>query len=106
VLYSPLLWKIRHVKGHQDDHTAVQQLDRWGQLNVEMDLLAKAYIPFAKCQPRHYTISGKHWFLWVGGKKIVKDIAETLYEIAHVESVKQYWISKDRVTTELFSDIH
>jgi hypothetical protein len=104
--YSPLLWKIQHVKGHQDDHTAIQQLDRWGQLNVEMDLLAKAYIPFAKNQPRHYTILGEPWSIWVGGKKIVKDIAETLYEIAHVESVKQYWISKDRVTTDSFSEIH
>jgi hypothetical protein len=105
-LYSPLLWKIRHVKGHQDDHTAIQQLDRWGQLNVEMDLLAKAYIPFAKSQPRHFTILGEPWSIWVGGKKIVKDITETLYEIAHVESVKQYWISKDRVTADSFSEIN
>ncbi len=105
-LYSPLLWKITHVKGQQDNYVAVRQLDRWGQLKVEMDLLAKACINFAKSQPRHYTILGESWSLWVGGKKIVKDIAETIYEITHVESVKQYWLSKDRVTSESFSEIH
>ena len=38
---SPLLWKHRHIKGHQDDK-ATNFLDRWALLNIEMDLLAKA----------------------------------------------------------------
>ncbi len=40
--YSPILWKIRHVEGHQDDMQSVESLDRWGKLNVEMDKAAKA----------------------------------------------------------------
>ncbi len=44
---SPVHWKFRHVAGHQDDHTSVDNLDRWGKLNVEMDHLAKAHIPIA-----------------------------------------------------------
>ncbi len=81
-LYSLLLWKIRHVKGHQDDHVEVQQLDRWSQLNVEMDLLAKVHINFAKSQHRHCSFIGEPWSLWIGGKKIVNNLADTLYEIA------------------------
>jgi hypothetical protein len=38
---SPLKWKFRHVKGHQDDYAG--PLDRWAALNVEMDSLAKAH---------------------------------------------------------------
>jgi hypothetical protein len=50
--YSPLLWRVRHVKGHQDEHTDLQNLDRWGKLNVEMDRLAKSFIGSAKMSPR------------------------------------------------------
>eukprot|EP00957_Ditylum_brightwellii_P176942 13478124-Ditylum_brightwellii.AAC.1 len=36
---SPLIWKWRWVKGHQDDFYG--PLDRWASLNVEMDSAAK-----------------------------------------------------------------
>ena len=32
----------RHVHGHQDKHCVYEQLDWWGQRNVDMDLLAKS----------------------------------------------------------------
>ena len=39
---SPIQWKFRHVKGHQDeDPEAV--LDHWAFLNIQMDNLAKSY---------------------------------------------------------------
>jgi hypothetical protein len=104
--YSPILWKVRHVRGHQDKHTAINNLDRWSRLNVEMDQLAKAYIEVAKVRPRHFSISGEPWSIWIENKKITKDIASTIYEIAHVDQIKQYWINKDKVSAEKFSAIN
>jgi hypothetical protein len=40
---SPIKWTPHHVKGHQDDDIAYAELDRWGQLNVNMDNLAKQH---------------------------------------------------------------
>ena len=39
----PIVWHAIHVKGHKDDHDDVSNLSRMGQLNVEMDTMAKAY---------------------------------------------------------------
>jgi hypothetical protein len=36
-------WKFQHVDGHQDKHISYHLLNVWGQLNVEMDSLAKVY---------------------------------------------------------------
>ena len=33
---SPIRWKFRHVKGHQDDVSHFDDLDRWARLNVEI----------------------------------------------------------------------
>jgi hypothetical protein len=45
--YSPLTWKFCHVKGHQDDHSPQEHLDRWARLNIEMDKRAKGHIEIA-----------------------------------------------------------
>ncbi len=41
---SPIQWKFRHVRGHQDDHMAISELDGWATLNVETDATAKKNI--------------------------------------------------------------
>ena len=38
---SPLDWKFRHVKGHQDETTNIADIDIWGQLNMVADAYAK-----------------------------------------------------------------
>jgi hypothetical protein len=40
---SPITWSGTWVKGHQDDDIKFEDLDRWGQLNVESDGIAKDY---------------------------------------------------------------
>jgi hypothetical protein len=40
---SNVQWASRHVTAHQDDHVSYDELDRWGQLNVDMDSLAKRH---------------------------------------------------------------
>ena len=43
VAKSPVNWRTHYVKGHQDKTTTYSNLDRWGQLNVDMDNLAKLH---------------------------------------------------------------
>ncbi len=33
---SPLQWKFRHVRGHQDDHADARDLDRWAIFFIRM----------------------------------------------------------------------
>jgi hypothetical protein len=40
---SRLTWKFRQVCGHQDKHLPYHLLEMWGQMNVEMDGLAKTF---------------------------------------------------------------
>jgi hypothetical protein len=40
---SPIQWTSRHVYGHQDDDKAQADLDRWEQINVDMDAAAKLH---------------------------------------------------------------
>lgn len=39
---SPITWHLCHVKGHQDADPDTE-LDRWAQLNINIDSLAKMY---------------------------------------------------------------
>jgi hypothetical protein len=57
---SPIQWKFRHVKGHQDDiRDAI--LDRWALLNIAMDSLAKMHWleKSGQRQPLNSTITGE-----------------------------------------------
>jgi hypothetical protein len=51
---SPISWKFKHVRGHQDDRSSIESLDRWAKLNVEMDTKAKRHMTIAKRTPWHY----------------------------------------------------
>jgi hypothetical protein len=99
---SPVHWKFRHVKGHQDDHSSFDTLDRWSKLNVEMDHLAKEFLATAKRRPRHYLIKDEPWSVWIGPKKISKDLSSTIYDIVHATEAKDYWLSKDRVPHDTY----
>ncbi len=90
--------------GHQDDHRAVESLNRWEKLNVEMDYLAKAHLTTAMQRPRHYLIPSKPWSIWIGGKKICKEFSSTIYEIAHADEVRGYWLSKERIPQEGYNE--
>jgi hypothetical protein len=57
---------------HQDEHASLDSLDHWGKLNVEMDRLAKAYMPIAMQHPRHYLLQSEPWSIWIGDKKSAK----------------------------------
>ena len=41
---SPLTFTFRHVKGHQTDLVAYNQLDWWGKKNEDVDGMAKDFL--------------------------------------------------------------
>jgi len=51
-----------HVKGHQDDHCHLEDLDHLSRLNVAMDKEAKAHLRLHQ-MPRRYAIPHKAWSL-------------------------------------------
>lgn len=89
--YSPLMWTFWHVRGHQDDHSSPENLDRWAKLNMEMDKRAKQHMVIAKHPPRHYMIAAEPWSIWYCGKKLMSDLSDTLYDLVHLEEAKAYW---------------
>ena len=69
----PVTLKFRHVKGHQDD------LDEWASLNIEMDDGAKEHWLRSKnSRTRQQYIFGEPWPFWVAGRKVTKEVPETI----------------------------
>jgi hypothetical protein len=64
---SPLMWTFKYVEEYQDDTMALDKLDRWARLNVEVDALAKAHGPIAAAQQRHFIVPFEPWSLWYAG---------------------------------------
>ena len=95
---SPIQWKFRHVRGHQDDYA--QQLDRWELLNVEMDTLAKEYWHRATTNSwkASQSIAGEPWSVWRGKAKFVAPIRQEVYSHIHSPQIHAYWLSRNRYT--------
>jgi len=89
---SKVSWRHRHVKGHQDEPS--EDLDTWAYLNIQMDMRAKAHLPVAYSQPRHFNIVGEPWQLWVNNVKLTKNIQTTIYDYVQGEASVKYWSSK------------
>jgi hypothetical protein len=62
-----------------------------------MDQLAKEFLATARHHPRHYLIKDEPWSIWIGPKKISKDLSSNIYDIVHAKEARDYWLSKDRV---------
>jgi hypothetical protein len=113
---STLNWTLCHVKGHQDDDTEYNQLNRWAQLNVLVDKMAKEklstdlpniatirqrpfYLPFETC--------GIYWYdRRTCGFKICSELRRTLTFLIHTNGIREYWRKKHKFSgyTESFVD--
>jgi hypothetical protein len=93
------------VKGHQDDFTSAETLDRWAKLNVEMDAKAKAHIVVAKRSPRHYMVTATLWSLWTNDKKIPTDLPSKIYDAVHSDEAKEYWMQENDISREVIEKI-
>jgi hypothetical protein len=103
---SPIEWKYRHVQGHQDKHISFQMLDMWGQLNVEMDGLAKTFWnehhlttdPF-------YPPNSSGWSLWAGKRKLSTWDRHQLYNHAQATEILSHWSERRRIPSTLITSI-
>jgi hypothetical protein len=106
---SPLQWTGRWVEGHQDDQVELDEMDRWSQLNVETDGLAKEY--WNDCMERDNWLPNKGftdegWSVWVEGKKLTKVDKHALYDYAFSSRTKAYWSKNHHLTAELITSIN
>jgi len=105
-LVSPLTWDITHIKAHQDEKVAAQDLSEMEQLNVAMDAAAKEHLPQAYAQPRHYAVYLEPWALWHDTIKIPHNMHNTVYGIVHSSQAKSYWTRKKSLTEDTLCSIH
>lgn len=94
---SPITWKPRHVKGHQDNNVDAE-LDRWAKLNIEMDEKAKLHwattCDVARNPEQH--LLEEPWSAWIGDKKVSKDLRSTIIDHIHGTAIKAYWAHRER----------
>jgi len=89
----PVLWKSRHIKGHQDaDPEAV--LDSWAQLNVDMDRAAKAHWESRHALsdiPVQFAVYLEPWSLWINGTKQCQRLSPSVVAHIHGTEGKHWW---------------
>jgi hypothetical protein len=61
--------------------------------------LAKRHLQFAAIAPRHFSVPGEPWQLWVKGNKVTNDITTHVYTLVHDEEGAAYWETKKEVKT-------
>ncbi|MFN9981748.1 MAG: hypothetical protein ACK53Y_17615, partial [bacterium] len=89
---SCLTWQYRHVKGHQDQGSG--PLDFWALGNILMDSRAKQHLSKAMTSPRHFSIKGEPWQIWLGNKKLTSKIQSHIYSRVHDVEGVQNWGAK------------
>jgi hypothetical protein len=99
---SPIKWKPHHVKGHQDDDIAYAELDRWGQLNVDMDNLAKQHWRHINQEQRRYFSlpPTTEWSLWRNTTRITTWSETSGLELIYQQPSQGYWKKKQRIPLE------
>ena len=103
---SPLTWKFEHLEGHQDQHTSFAQLDRWAQLNVLADTIAKQEvtriineggrqgdripIPYNECRIFFPHQTGQM-------EPISSHLCDTLITKIQTKQLREYWEEKKKI---------
>ncbi len=103
---SRITWNFRHVRGHQDKHVPIHLLDIWGQLNCEMDGLAKTYwndthmsvLPF-------YPHSTFGWSTWIAERKLSSWDRQSLYEHCRSPAILKHWSTRRKIPSNLIRSI-
>jgi hypothetical protein len=106
IKHSPLTWKFRHILGHQDDDLEFTNLDRWAQLNVLVDTIAKRkittdmrlrrrqyahnfHLPYEKCS---VTWNDRR----TRPTKICSELKKTLTKLIHTNSIRKHWMKRNK----------
>jgi hypothetical protein len=97
---SPIKWTSCHIAGHQDD--GIEVLDRWANLNIEMDSLAKVYWSDMCDQPQmeNSPITHEYWPACIHGQKISSRLDEHIREHILGGAQCDCWERKGRLTND------
>jgi len=96
---SPLQWLHRHVRGHQDRDN--RDLDVWANRNILMDTRAKQHLSTARNYPRHFSVQGEPWQVWLGSKKLTSRLQSQIYSHVHDHDGSTYWSDKPSCSPEV-----
>jgi hypothetical protein len=103
---SPITWSFHHIRGHQDAHTAYAALDRWAQLNVDMDNLAKTYwsiLDRSRPSPTSLQPLPGHWSIWFNDQRLPSWTLREAQYLYHRPLVKTYWNRRLGMDTSISS---
>ena len=104
---SPITWKYRHVRGHQDKHIPFHLLDPWSQLNVEMDTLAKVYWnETSTTVPPFYPANSSGWSIWTAERKLTTWDRNQLYNFSNSHDILDHWSTRRKIPRELIRSIN
>ena len=106
---SPLTWKWRWIQGHQDENKSFADLDRWGQLNVICDGLAKAFwndCALLGAWLPNQAFGDETWSVWIEGKKLSHLDKQKLYAYTFSARTTAYWHRKHSLPPELITSIN
>ena len=97
---TSIKWIRKHVKGHQEDHRPIAELDKWALANIEVDKMAEEFWKqhFSR-RPQRVRIGkmpGEGWRLLIRGTPIITDVEDTIYAHRYKKRCTDYWARKQR----------
>jgi hypothetical protein len=90
----PWLPHLQHVKGHQDDHSNVEDLDLPTLMNIEADKLATIALKGGKSRPIVPFDPSTGVMLTLGGIVITRQIESTIEQYEHTAPLQKYYIKR------------
>lgn len=72
---SSTVWTFCHIDSLQDKHKAWVGLDKWEQLNIEMDKMAQDHLHLAQRAMTCQMVDGKPWSLWNRNSKLINNVS-------------------------------
>ena len=93
---SPIKWKSKHVKGHQDRTTLYKDLDVVSQANVDVDELAKIELQRFRDIDEDQVLEGQCWQVknMMNEDRIQGNVESSLRRIFYEEGMINYWKKK------------
>jgi hypothetical protein len=88
----PWLPHLQHVKGHQDDHSNVEDLDLPTLMNIKADKLATVALKGGKSRPIVLFDPSTGVMLTLGSTVITRQIESTTQQYEHTASLQKYYI--------------
>ena len=93
----PITVTGKHIKGHQDDDLSYSQLDRWGQLNVDMDTRAKDLLRKIRTKQEtspNIRFGNETLMVSFRGAKLASINKKDLYKSTYGERTQAYWAKR------------